>query len=303
MISNAQAAVTDLLKEKTLWPQMLLEDYLTVALGLRRYSLVTIPAEWPDAETISRRIDERCIGDFRQLAQERDMKKKMKMIRSAKEKMRKACLEEIKSSPSYNSHISWIKRLGLEVFEVEVRPTVRELFMYKEKETKSRIENLMRKRQKFREEFLRHADQSTPKSIAAYPEERYPEYLTEIGGLLAYPECCVKAYIEGRKEGSPTAEQRAAAQIADVRALGLEPDTYVYFSKDFIPCSPTCVNASAIGGKFHQALVALDGRLSDFHLQCLKKNVDAVGSYVQRIEEHKAKISLRSKELGIETVR
>jgi len=303
MISDAQAAVTDLLSEKILWPQMLLEDYLTVAIGLRRCSLATIPAEWPDAETISRRIDEACIGDFRQLAQERDVKKKMKMIRSVKEKMRKTSLEEIRSAPSHKSHISWINRLGLEAFEVEIRPTVRELFMYKEKDTKGRIENLMRKRQRFREEFLKHVDQSTPRSIAAYPEERYPEYLTEIGGLLAYPACCVKAYIEGRREENLSAEQRAAAQISDVRASGLEPDAYVYFSKDFIPCSPTCVNASAVGGKFHQALAALDGRLSDFHLQCLKKNVDAVGSYVQRIEEHKAKISLRSKELGIETVR
>jgi hypothetical protein len=303
MISDAQAVVTDLLSKKILWPQMLLEDYLTVAIGLRRCSLVTIPAEWPDAETISRRIDEACIGDLRQLAQERDVKKKMKMIRSVKEKMRKTSLEEIRSSPSYNSHISWINRLGLEAFEVEIRPTVRELFMYKEKDMKGRIENLMRKRQRFREEFLKHADQSTPRSIAAYPEERYPEYLTEIGGLLAYPACCVKAYIEGRRKENLSAEQRAAAQISDVRALGLEPDVYVYFSKDFIPCSPTCVNASVVGGKSHQALATLDGRLSDFHLQCLKKNVDAVGSYVQRIEEHKAKISLRSKELGIETVR
>jgi hypothetical protein len=225
------------------------------------------------------------------------------MIRSVKEKMRKTCLEEIRSSPSYGSHISWIKRLGLEAFEVEIRPSVRELFMYKEKDTKGRIENLMRKRQRFREEFLRHVDQSTPKSIAAYPEERYPEYLTEIGELLAYPACCVEAYIGGRKDGATTAEQRAAAQIADVRALGVEPDACVYFSKDFIPCSPTCVNASAVGGKFHQALAGLDSRLSDFHLQCLRRNIDAVGSYVQRIEEHKAKISLRSKELGIETVR
>lgn len=282
---------------------MLLEYYLTVATGLRRCSLVTIPAEWPDAEDISRRIDDACIEDFKQLAHERDVIRKMKMIRSVKEKMRKISLAEIRSSLSYNSHISWINRLRLEVFEVEIRPTVRELFIYKEKDMKLRLENLMRKRLRFREEFLRHAGQSTPRSIAAYPEELYPEYLTEIGGLLAYPACCVKAYIEGREQEKPSAEQRAAAQISDIRALGLEPDVYAYFSKDFIPCSPTCVNASALGGNFHQGLATVDGRLSEFHLQCLKKNVDAVGSYVQRIEEHRAKISLRSRELGIEAVR
>lgn len=299
MVADIKATISDLLSEKTLWPQMLLEDYLTVALDLRQCSLTTIPAELPDADSLSRRIDEKCIPDFKGVTQEKDPQNRMRMIRIVKDKLRKAYLEEIKGSPSYRSHIFWVKRLGLEVFEVEVRPTVREHFVHKQKETKNRIEFLTRKREEFREEFLKHVDRSIPRSIAAYPEERFPEYLTQIGELLGYPKCCVEAYIEGRAEGSPIAEQRAATQIADVKAQGLEPDIYAYFSRDFIPCSPMCSNASTIGKEIHQAFSGLSDRLSQVYGQCLKGNIETVGSYPQRIQAHKVEIERRSRKLGI----
>lgn len=299
MSTGASATVADLLNEKHLRPQTILENYLTVALNLRRCSLMTIPAELPDADTISREIDERCISDFTQLTQERDIKKRLKAVRSIKEKLRKTYLEEIKASPSYSSHIAWIKRLGVQMLEVEVRPTVREHFIFKQKETKDRIENLTRKRLAFRGEFLKHVDQNTPRSLAAYPEERFPEYLMGIGELLGYPQCCITAYIEGREEGRLTAEQRAATQIADLRSEGSEPDIYVYFSKDFIPCAPNCFGASAVGRRVHEMLSSVDDRLPGIYLQCLKGNVERVGSYVESIQAHKAKMEIRSRELGI----
>lgn len=260
---------------------------------------MTIPAELPDADAISRRIDERCISDFNKLKQERDVKRRLKIVRSIKEKLRKTYLEEIKASPSYSSHIVWIKRLGLQMLEVEIRPTVREHFIFKEKETKDQLQNLTRKRLAFRGEFLRHADQNTPRSLAAYPEERFPGYLMEIGELLGYPQCCITAYIEGRKEERPTAEQRAATQITNLRSEGSEPDIYTYFSKDFIPCSPKCSSASAVGRKVHETLSRVDDKLPEIYLQCLKSNVERVGSYVESIQAHKAKMEIRSRELGI----
>lgn len=300
MLPHASTDVPDLLNERNLSPHTFIEDYLTVALDTRKCALMTIPAELPDADTISRRIDEKCASDFSQLTRERDVKKKLKMIRSLKEKLRKAYLEETKASSSYNSHTAWMKRLGLGVFEVEIRPTVREHFILKHKETKKQIEALTRKRLIFREEFLRHADPTTPKSLLAYPEERFPEYLIGIGKLLEYPPCCISAYIEDRNEGRITAEQRAATQITDFRAQGTEPDMYTYFSKDFIPCSPTCSSASAIGRKIHQTLEEIDNRLSEIHFQCLKSNVERVGSYVESIQAHKTKMEIRSRELGIQ---
>jgi len=159
---------------------------------------------------------------------------------------------------------------------------------------------LTRKRLIFREEFLRHADPTTPKSLLAYPEEHFPEYLIGIGKLLDYPPCCISAYIEDRNEGRITAEQRAATQIADFRAHGMEPDIYTYFSRDFIPCSPSCAGASTIGRKTHQTLKGMDNRLSEIHFQCLKSNVERVSSYVESIQAHKTRMEIRSRELGIQ---
>ncbi len=300
MLPHASTVVPDLLNERNLSPHILIEDYLTVAFNIRRCSLMTIPAELPDADVISRRIDEKCATDFNQLTQERDAKRKLKMIRSLKEKMRKAYLEEIKSSSSYSSHTAWIKRLELGISEVEIRPTVREQFILREKETKNQIESLTRKRLIFREEFLKHADPTTPRSLLAYPEESFPDYLIGIGKLLEYPSCCISSYVKDRTEGRTTAEQRAATQVGDFRAQGTEPDIYTYFSKDFIPCSPTCPSASAIGHKIHRTLKEMDSRLSEIHLQCLKSNVERVSSYVQSIRAHRTKMEIRSRELGIQ---
>jgi hypothetical protein len=298
MLPHDSTVVTDLLNEKNLSAHTLIEDYLTVALNIRKCSLMTIPAELPDSNMISKRIDEKCAPEFNQLTRERDVKKKLRMIKSFKESLRKAYLEETGASSSYKSHTTWIKQLGLEVFEVEIRPTVREDFILKYKETKSQIEALTRKRLRFREEFLRHADPTTPKPLLAYPEERFPEYLIEVGKLLEYSPCCISAYVEDRSEGRTSAEQRAATQVEDFKAHGTEPDIYTYFSKDFIPCSPTCTSAAAIGQKINQAMKEIDNRLSEIHIQCLKNNVKRVSSYVEIIQAHRTKMEVRSRELG-----
>ncbi len=303
MLPNAYATVTDLLDEKNLWPWTLLEEHLALALNLRSCSLITIPANLPDTDSISRRIDEKCISNSSQLMKETNTKKRLKLIRSAKEKLRSTYDEEIKASPSYTSHLAWTRRLGLELFEVEVRPTIREHFLYSKKDTRKRIENLTRKRVAFREEYMKRSHPSTPRIVAAYPEERFPEYLNEIGQLLGYPQCCIKAYIEGREEGSLTAEKRASSQIENLLPLGVEPDMFVYFSEDFIPCSPTCSKASDIGRRFHQTFTALDDRLSAFHIQCLRHNVERVASYIRTIEAHQERIQARLRELGIESRR
>jgi len=299
MLPPDSAVAQDLLNERNLSPHTLIEDYLTVALNIRKCSLMTIPAELPDSDMISKRIDEKCAAEFSQLARERDVKKKLKMIKSFKESLRKAYLEETNASSSYKSHSTWAKRLGLEVFEVEIRPTVRENFIVKCKEAKNQVDALTRKRLRFREDFLRHADATTPKSLLAYPEERFPEYLIGIGKLLEYPSCCVSAYVEDRSEQRTTAEQRAATQVEEFKAHGKEPDIYTYFSKDFIPCSPTCPSAAAIGQKIHQTLKEIDKRLSETHIQCLKNNVERVSSYVENIQTHKTKMEVRSRELGV----
>lgn len=303
MIVNRQQTASDLLNEKNLRPQMLLENHVSVALELRRCSLTTIPAEFPDADAIAKAIDLTCIQDYRKVSLETDVRQKAKLIRKFRDKLRKAFQENIRNAPSYVSHVAWTNRLNLQVFEVEVRPTVRELFLYRNGDAKSTLAELSARRTQLREELLRSIREPLPRSVAAYPEEYSPDYVLRIGELLSYPKCCIEAYVKGRTKGNVLAEERAFRQIRTLRSQGLEPDLYAYFTKDFIPCNPSCVNAVASGRKLAQGLENFDHRLYEFYIQCLKTNITNVESYVERIEAHKEKMKALAQELGIQTLR
>ena len=127
---DRQQTASDLINERNLKSQTLLEDYLSVAVDLRKCSQMTVPAEFPDAEAIAKAIDLACISDYRKLVQEPDMKKKTKLIERFKRKLRDAYQEKTRDSSSYRSHVMWTGHLDLQTFEVEVRPTVRELYIY-----------------------------------------------------------------------------------------------------------------------------------------------------------------------------
>ena len=247
---NKQQTAFDLLKEGTVWPQTLLENYLTVALGLRKCSLMTIPAELPDAESIAKAIDLACVSDYRKVALERNAGKKRKLIQGFKNKLREAYEQSLRNSSSYRSHIAWTNRLGIQIFEVEVRPTVRELFLYLDSHLRSTLQELSARRAMLREEILRSLTEPLPHSVVAYPEEYSPEYVLRVGELLRYPRCCTKAYVEGRTRGKVLAEERASKQIKTARVQGIEPDPYAYFVKDFMPCTPTCSNVATVGRTF-----------------------------------------------------
>lgn len=300
---NKQQTAFDLLDEESLWPQTLLENYLTVALGLRKCSLMTIPAELPDAEAIAKAVDLACVSDYRKVALERDAGKKRKLIRKFKDKLREAYEQSLRNSPSYRSHIAWTTRLGIRIFEVEVRPTVRELFLYLDSHLKSTLQELSANRALFREKMLRSLTEPLPHSVAAYPEEYLPEYVLCVGELLGYPRCCTEAYVEGRTRGKVLAEERASKQIKTARAQGIDPDFYAYFVKDFMPCTATCSNAATVGRRFCDGFKHFDDRLSEFYVRCLKANVASVESYLERIAAHKEKMKFKAQELGIPTLR
>jgi len=303
MIADRQQTATDLLEEKNLLPQMLLEDYLSVALGVRKCSLTTIPAEFPDGKDIARRIDLACISDYHKLALERDVKKKAKLIQKFKNTLREAYQVTVERSPSFRCHANWTNRLALRVFEVEVRPTVRELFFHMGEDTKTRLQELYAIRASFRDKFLRDLREQPPRSAFAYPEEYSSDYVLGMGELLGYPRCCIEAYLRGRTMGNVLAEERASKQIQVLRAQGLEPELYAFFAKDFIPCTATCGNAAATGRKFLGAFEQFDIRLCQPYMQSLKTNLANVEFYVQRIESHKEKMKAQAQELGIKTLR
>ena len=303
MIMERQQTASDLINERNLKPQTLLEDYLSVTVDLRRCSLMTVPAEFPDAEAVARTIDLACISDYRKLVQEPDMKKRAKAIEGFKRKLRDVYREKMGVSSSYRSHVMWTDRLDLQIFEVEVRPTVRELYIYRDKDVKSRLEALSASRASFRERFLRTVHQPLSRSALVYPEEYFPEYVLGIGELLGYPKCCTEAYIEGRTKGNVSAEERASRQIRTGRAQGYAPEPYAYFVRDFIPCVPTCASAIAVGQRFFEEFGRFDSRLSEYYGQCLKANVANVESYIETIAAHKEKMKTQAQELGIQGLR
>jgi len=300
--SREQVAL-DLLGETHLWTQILLEDYLSVALGLRNCSLVTIPAEFPDGEAVAKSIDRVCVSDYRRVVSERDIARKRKLIQQFKDKLRKTYEETIVTFSSYNSHVAWANRLGLQVLEVEVRPTVRELYLHKELGIRRAIEKLSKERDSFRERLIRSSGGSLPQIAFAYAAEYSPEYVLRIGELLGYPKCCIGAYVEGRRQGNVLAEERASNQIRTMRKQGAEPDPHAYFSKDFFPCTPVCENAGAVGRRLREGFAQFDHRLSESYVECLKTNVAIVESHLEKMAIHKARMTVQAQELGIRSLK
>jgi len=303
MIANKEQTASDLLQEKNLRPQAVLENYLSVAMNLRECSLITIPAEFPDADAIARAIDLACVHDCRRIISETNIGKRAKLIQEFKNKLRKVCREKTGNSPSYMSHVAWVSRLGLQVFEVEVRPTIWELFFCNDMDARRRLEELSTVRASFREKFLRDAHEPLPRSVLAYPEEYLPDYVLRIGELLGYPKCCSEEYVQGRRKGNVLAEERASRQIKVGRAESVQPEPFVYFVKDFIPCTPTCSNAAAIGRRLYEEFSRFDNKLGEFYTQCLKANLASIESCAERIEAHKEKMKAQAQQLGIQSLR
>jgi len=303
MIANKEQTASDLLQEKNLRPQAVLENYLSVAMNLRECSLITIPAEFPDADAIARAIDLACVHDCRRIISETNIGKRAKLIQKFKNKLRKVCREKTGNSPSYMSHVAWVSRLGLQVFEVEVRPTIWELFFCNDMDARRRLEELSTVRASFREKFLRDAHEPLPRSVLAYPEEYLPDYVLRIGELLGYPKCCSEEYVQGRRKGNVLAEERASRQIKVGRAESVQPEPFVYFVKDFIPCTPTCSNAAAIGRRLYEEFSRFDNKLGEFYTQCLKANLASIESCAERIEAHKEKMKAQAQQLGIQSLR
>ena len=88
--------------------------------------------------------------------------------------------------------ISWADKLGLLRKELESRPTIREIYLFKGAGTARDIEKIKDMRKDIRYDALRHPDLSVPAYARAFPEERKSSYLKELGLLLGYPESALK---------------------------------------------------------------------------------------------------------------
>ncbi|MCL4425421.1 MAG: hypothetical protein M1553_08280 [Firmicutes bacterium] len=305
-LTNSQ--VTRLLREEKIFDRVKLENYLLVALGVRKSSLTVFPAELFDGASIGATVDqiflERYTGDDRRsklglvglfgglkAACERAVKGPLGYKAGLIRKIFERVLAE---SPSYKVHKVWAKELGLKTYEVELRPTVREFYLYRDHEFLKLLRMVQHRRQAVWEEVRQGWRQPVLGMGQLFPEERDREFLEMLGSLLGHPSCCVGQYIADRISGEIAPELRASNQIKEYKREGKHIEAHAYYVKDFFPCHPNCQRAANLGRRAHQALEGLDPRLGGLYVQVLEENVALVENYPELIDEHYRRLREKS---------
>jgi hypothetical protein len=278
----------ELLGESLLSKRIAVENLMLVALGLRPCSQTTIPAELPSGQRMGERIDARFKPRLERLRLMHDQKSKLKEIAEIRKEMAQAFDEVVEGSQEYRVLTSWVKRLGLKVDQVEVRPTLHEYYLYMERETLKELQRLMQERGKLRVEAVKKPDPSRGQLQFAYPEEFSGAWIRRMGRLLGYPDCCVDKYASDREQGV-NAEMRAASQLKE---LALDPDPHAYLASYFFPCSPTCQKAREKGELYHRRLSEVLPEAGEAYGQIILENLERVrrqpeiiGEYLSRLKD------------------
>jgi len=275
------------LEDGNILPRIKIENFLTVSLGLRPCSLMTLPAELPDAAAIGGAIDGQIFPKLRGVRSESDPRKKLRLIEALKKDMRLAYDKTVKGSEQYKSLRSWAERLSLRNVAVSVRPTVEELYIFREDDIGKRLRRLMKDRERYRAEAIAGAKPGMERARYVYPEEFKAPWLREIGEALGYPKCCVEAYAADRERGV-NVETRASQQLKEAEGIGAV-NPFTYFVGYFFPCSPSCGEASAKGATYHKSLGDLQPSLGEMYSKLVVENMERVRQQPEIIEKYKAR--------------
>jgi len=275
------------LEDGNILPRIKIENFLLVKLSLRPCSLMTLPAELPNADAIGGVIDEQVLPKLGGLRSERDSKKKLRLIDALKKEMRIAYEKNVKGSEQYKSHMFWIKQLGLRSITVGVRPTLEELYIFRENEVGKKLSRLMKDRERYRAEVIKSAKPGMDKARFVYPEEFKTSWLREIGKILGYPDCCVEAYASDREEGR-NVEARASQQLKESEETGAV-NSFAYSVGYFFPCFPSCGEAQAMGASYRKGLVELLPSLGELYDVSIVQNMERVRHQPEIIEQYKAR--------------
>lgn len=277
--------------EEHILPRIRIEGFMLVALGVKPLSLITLPGELPQGNQLGWQIDNHYRNQLQELESSNWLQRtqfqlkhlghrpvtwKMQMVRNAYQHV-------VEGSAAYQAHLHWAKAFGLKIFFWEVRPTVRELYLYRSSSVEDELNDLMAERVRIKEEVLKNATQDTPISLLVYPEEQFPDYLAKLGRLLGYPPCCIQEYRRNRAE-DVNVETRAATELASATFQLDRP--WAYFTKNFFPCSPECEQASGLGRHAHQELTAINSQLGETYSQLLDENREMVRRYPETINRH-----------------
>lgn len=286
-----------MLDEPLLLDHVKTEDYLMVALEIRSCSFLTIPAEFQNGDALGRKMDELCVEDLQAVLSATANKKRV-LIRRLKKKIRESFKRVVFASAAYKAHIEWSRKLFLQTYDVEVRPSIHELYLFKNSKVKKELRRLMNVRNVARERAALSIDVSRRKTSLAYAEELSSDYLVSVGKLLGYPSCCVERYIHDRLHENASVEIRASKQVKELRKEGEEPDVYAYFARNFFPCEPRCRSASEMGRKTFDLLSVVNPKLGDLYFECVRRNVEMVEKYPELIRQYREKLEKRAQKLS-----
>lgn len=262
------------LEELLLVPKSKLEAFLAPYLRLRPASQVTIPAELPYGTEMGQRIDEAVKHNLAKLQAITDPRARAVAVQAIKKMLEDSFEEIVEESDAYKAYYRWSEELGLRNNQIKVRPTVHELYLFKEKSTGGRIRKLMADRGKIRKKTQRRPGPNVDPIRFAYPEEFNEKWLLRNGEVLGYPECCVRSYARDRINGV-NVEARASRQLVET-LKEKEVETHVYFTGFFFPCSPLCENALSRGHEWADAFSRLDPRLTELYESVLLMNTELV---------------------------
>lgn len=291
----------DLISERGITDLSKTNNFLPVCLGLRQLALTYMPAEFPGGlrmgEAIDRYFKENympgeglkpgLLNRFRRRGPNAEQEGEL----LAKRRVLEQAYNEIAaSSPAYIAHLDWLDRLSLQHFQVKRRPSLREMFIYRDRKVKDQLVELEDIAEKARQRAATEAQEGRRELMEyVYANEFDPKYLRALGALLGYPECCVDRYAADREKGV-NVEQRAWEQVRDMQSEGKSIDVHAYYVKDFFPCTPDCPAATAQGELWEAAYEELSPDLRDMYVGSMYQCFELVQNYPTLINQHRQRL-------------
>ncbi|MEM2093877.1 MAG: DUF483 domain-containing protein [Candidatus Bathyarchaeia archaeon] len=260
---------------------------MPVALDARPCALLNIPADLVGGEKLALEVESSCRDAYIAAKNEGDPRRKRELVKIFTDARREAFSRIVLNSQSFLTLTYWCTRLGLTTIRSEILPTTWEMYIFKSMLVRFQIHRLSIKRTKLRRINSYSAQTKTYPVLLA--EEFSSKYVSQVGTLLGYPQCCVERFVKDRVNNI-SAEARASEQIRRLRDEGVELNLYVYFVKDFFPCSPSCMKAKAQGELIYRYISKLSPDAGERYKRLLAENLSLVENYSEILRMHQEKL-------------
>ena len=275
LIALDKDTLDELLADEHIMNRVKLECLLMPYMRLRPISQITIPAEFPSGLEMGQRIDQAVKPHIERLQAITEPRAKVQVIQETRKLMERQFEAVVEDSDHYRAYYSWSDRLQLKSEQAQVRPTVHEIFLFKDGGDGRALKRLIKDREKLRFRVQRRPDSRMSRVRFAYPEEFDAKWITRMGALLGYPDCCIKQYAEDRAKGV-NVETRAAKQLAEAVKEEKNVDAHAYILGFFFPCRPDCPKSMEKGFRWQEEFSKIDERLGAMYAELLGVNATMV---------------------------